>query len=60
MFESMDNFVQNIFEKLEKSSKVVQEQEKLDVCFCITFECQIAKYPVLQGDWALVCAPTQF
>ena len=39
MFKSMDNCVQNIFEKFEKSSKVVQEQEKLDVCFCITFDC---------------------
>ena len=39
MFGSMDNCVQNIFEKLEKSNKVVQEQEKLYVCFCITFEC---------------------
>ena len=39
MFKSMDNCVQNIFEKFEKSSKVVQEQEKLDACFCITFDC---------------------
>ena len=48
-----DNSVQNICNKMEKSSNTGQKKEKFGIYFCVLFNCNYQSLIYMEEDWAL-------